>query len=100
MAKVVYTDWKDRVEEPEIIGVYENESVGHRAREKKEDELKEEGYDTDEEVHVWIEEIDIVRSETVTEKDIRLVMNALAGYPTTTSAKFTDKIERILRQYL
>lgn len=35
MAKVVYTDWKYRVEEPEIIGVYENESVGYKARQKK-----------------------------------------------------------------
>ena len=26
MAKVVYVDWKDRQFEPEIIGVYEDES--------------------------------------------------------------------------
>ena len=32
MAKVVYTDWKDRQYEPEIIGVYENHIKGHVAR--------------------------------------------------------------------
>ena len=34
MAKVVYVDWKDRQFEPEIIGVYEDESKGYEAREK------------------------------------------------------------------
>ena len=35
MAKVVYVDWKDRQFEPEIIGVYEDESKGYEARENK-----------------------------------------------------------------
>ena len=61
MAKVVYVDWKDRQFEPEIVGVYENESKGYEARENKEYELREEGYDTDEEVRVWIEDIEITR---------------------------------------
>lgn len=59
MAKVVYIDWKDRQYPPEIIGVYMNDSDGYDARETKEYELKAEGYDTDEEVSVWIEDIDI-----------------------------------------
>lgn len=59
MAKVVYTDWKDRQFEPEIIGVYRNDDDGYRAREAKEYELREEGYDTDEEVRVWIEDVEI-----------------------------------------
>ena len=100
MAKVVYTDWKDRAEEPEIIGVYENDVDGYSARANKEDELKEEGYDTDEEVRVWIEDIEIKRKETVSESEIELVMNALAGQPIVASSKLADKIENILRNYL
>lgn len=100
MAKVVYTDWKDRAEEPEIIGVFESDDDGYRARSSKDDELKEEGYDTDEEVRVWIEDVDIVRDEEMSESEIELVMNALAGHPTVTSARFADKVERILRKYL
>jgi hypothetical protein len=59
MAKVVYVDWKDRRFEPEIVGVYLNEDKGYKAREDKEYELKAEGYDTDEDVRVWIEDVDI-----------------------------------------
>ena len=59
MAKVVYTDWKDRRQPPEIVGVFLEDSAGYRAKEKKEDELKAEGYDTDEEVLVWIEDVEI-----------------------------------------
>lgn len=62
MAKVVYTDWRDRAEEPEIVGVYEDERDGYKAREKKECQLQSEGYDTDEEVRVWIEDIEITKS--------------------------------------
>lgn len=100
MAKVVYTDWKDRIEEPEIVGIYENDDDGYRARSNKEDEFNEEGYDTDEEVRVWIEDIEITREETINESEIELVMNALAGHPVVTSAKFADKIEKILRNYV
>ena len=87
-------------EESEIIGVYENDDDGYKARTNKEDALREDGHDTDEEVQVWIEEVSIFRSESVTENDIELVMNALAGHPVVTSAEFADKIERILRNYL
>lgn len=59
MAKVVYTDWRDRQHPPEIVGVFQEDAAGYRAREEKEDELKTEGYDIDEEVHVWIEEVEI-----------------------------------------
>lgn len=62
MAKVVYVDWRDRVEEPEIIGVYETGSDAYQARDNKENELIKEGYDTDEEVRVWIEDIEITRN--------------------------------------
>ena len=33
------------------------------------------------------------------EEEIEIVMNALAGYPTLTSAAFADKVEKILREY-
>ena len=59
MAKVVYVDWKDRQFETEIVGVFKNDDDGYRARESKEYELREEGYDTDEEVRVWIEDVEI-----------------------------------------
>ena len=35
----------------------------------------------------------------VTEEEIETVMNALAGTPTVTSAEFTNKIKKILREY-
>ena len=99
MAKVVYTDWKDRQFEPEIIGVYEEDDDGYKARAVKEDELKEE-YDIDEEVRVWIEEIEIHRNTTITQSEIDLVMNALAGHPVVTSANFANKVQKILENYL
>lgn len=100
MAKVVYVDWRDRMYEPEIIGVYECDSEGYTARENKEYELKDEGYDTEEEVRVWIEEIGIVRDEKITNEDIKLIMSALCGTPIVTSAQLADKVERILKRYL
>lgn len=36
----------------------------------------------------------------LTKQEIEIVMNALAGTPTLTTATFADKIENILRQYL
>ena len=35
----------------------------------------------------------------MTEKEIEVVMNALAGMPTLTTSKFADKVEKILRDY-
>lgn len=99
MAKVVYTDWQDRMEEPEIIGVYENDD-GYNAREDKEYELKEDGYDTTDDVRVWIEDVDIIRDEVITKNEIEIIMNALAGIPTLTSSKFADKVERILKKFV
>lgn len=102
MAKVVYTEWlnDELMEESEVIGVYENDSDGYKARESKEDELKEDGYDTEDDVRVWIESIDIVRDEVITNNEIELVMNALAGHPTMTSSKFADKVKRILKKFV
>lgn len=39
------------------------------------------------------------KNEAMTEEGIQTVMAALAGAPTLTSAKFADKVERILRSY-
>lgn len=33
------------------------------------------------------------------EKEIEVVMNALAGTPTVTTSEFAEKVERILRNY-
>ena len=57
MAKVVYVDWRDRQFAPEIVGAYITPESANRAKEKKELDLKKEGYDTDEEVHVCIAEV-------------------------------------------
>lgn len=35
----------------------------------------------------------------MTEKEIEIVMNALAGIPTVTTAEFANKVEKILRKY-
>ena len=35
----------------------------------------------------------------MTEKEIEVVMNALAGEPTLTSVEFANKVEKILRNY-
>lgn len=35
----------------------------------------------------------------VTEEEIETVMNALVGIPTVTTAKFANKVEKILRKY-
>ena len=101
MAKVIYTEWlnKELDEHPEVYGVYEDGNEGYRVRESVEKDLKEEGFDTEEDVTVWIEEIEIVRDETITQKEIDVVMNALSGTPTLTTAEFANKIEKILKHY-
>ena len=100
MAKVIYTDWRDRVNEPEIIGVYEDVEAAYDAIANKEVELKNEGYDTEEEVRVCTEDVNIVRDVVITENEIELVMNALAGKSVVTTTKFVEKIEKILRNYI
>lgn len=35
----------------------------------------------------------------MTEKEIEIVMNALAGMPTVTTTEFANKVEKILRRY-
>ena len=37
-------------------------------------------------------------NETLTTKEFEIIMNALLGYPTLTTAKFADKVQRILKQ--
>ena len=36
----------------------------------------------------------------MSEKEIEIVMNALSGTPTVTTAEFANKVERILRKYM
>jgi hypothetical protein len=35
----------------------------------------------------------------MTEKEIEIIMNALAGIPTVTTSEFADKVEKILREH-
>ena len=35
----------------------------------------------------------------MTEKEIKIVMDALVGTPTLTTAEFADRVEKILREY-
>lgn len=59
MAKIVYVEYRES-RELDIVGVYENENIAYRIRELREYELKGEGYDTDDDVRVWIEDVNIV----------------------------------------
>lgn len=60
MAKIVYEQWRETYE-INIIGVYEDEDVAYRQRETRERELMEDGEDIEDEVRVWIEDVDIIR---------------------------------------
>ena len=42
-------------------------------------------------------QVNELKKNSLTEKQIEIVMNALAGYLTLTTAQFADKVERILR---
>lgn len=59
MAKIVYEQWRESYE-VNIIGVYTDEDKAYRVRENREYELKEEGYDTEDNVRVWIDDVDII----------------------------------------
>lgn len=93
-----------RLERPgkraESIGVYEEDDDGYDAAKEKEKELKEENYDTEEEVRVRIEDAEIHRRDSIDGAEIDMVMRALSGSPVVSSAECADKIERILRKYL
>lgn len=77
MAKIVYVEWMESGE-VDIIGVYTNERKAYRVRENKEYELKEEGYDTEDYVRVWIDDADIVSVDT--EEDIRMILDEMETY--------------------
>ena len=72
MAKIVYVEYKES-RELDIIGVYIDEDKAYRVREDKEYELKDEGYDTDEDVRVWIDDTDV-------ETGIEFVLNDMETY--------------------
>lgn len=98
MAKMVSVEWK-YFDEMSVVGIFESDMDGYRAREQKEYELKDEGHD-DEDVCVWIEDIDIVRDEVITNKDVEYVISALCGVPTISNTDFADKIKRILNKFV
>ena len=96
MAKVVYIEWKYGPE-TEIIGVFEDTNKAYDIREQKEYEFKEEGYD-DDEVRVWIEDIDIVRDEFLFKDDINLALKLLAN-ANVVSVLDLEKITKILKKF-
>ena len=60
---VVYVDWRDRMYEPEIIGVYEDYQMAHNACNEREAELVADGYEADEEFRVWVEDKMLIRKK-------------------------------------
>ena len=60
---IVYVDWRDRMYEPEIIGVYEDYQMAHNACNEREEELVADGYEADEEFRIWVEDKMLIRKE-------------------------------------
>ena len=56
---VVYSYWRDRVNEPDIIGAYKDENKARKTRLKTVEEYVGYGYEEDEEFNVWIECVDV-----------------------------------------
>lgn len=53
-AMVAYVDWRDRMYEPEILGIFRDEQEMQCMIKKKEKELKSEGFEIGEEVNICI----------------------------------------------
>lgn len=56
---LIYVDWRDRMFEPEILAAYADKEKAKRMKESKEKELESQGYELDEDFHVWIEDVKI-----------------------------------------
>jgi len=88
MAKIVYVDWRDRQFEPEIIGVYEDESMGVKARENKEYELTQEGYVAGDDFHVWVKDVEIFKNPKEKETINSFLRNIMEFKDRATGRKF------------
>ena len=52
---VVYSDWRDRMNEPELIGVYRDENKARKIRLETIKDYVDEGYEEDEDFRIWID---------------------------------------------
>ena len=100
MSKIVYAEWLNEIRSPEIVGVFENDQEAYDVRSAKESSLQEEGFDIEDDVRVWIQDVEIVRDFHVTNNEIETIMYALSGCTVYTSAPFANRIYAILRKYI
>ena len=52
---VVYSDWRDRMNSPELIGVYKDENKARKIRLETIKDNVDEGYEEDEDFRIWID---------------------------------------------
>ena len=52
---VVYSDWRDRMNEPELIGVYRDENKARKIRLETIEEYVNDGNEEDEDFRIWID---------------------------------------------
>ena len=52
---VVYSDWRDRMYSPELIGVYKDENKARKIRLETIKDYVDEGYEEDEDFRIWID---------------------------------------------
>ena len=52
---VVYSDWRDRMNSPELIGVYKDENKARKIRLETIKDYVDEGYEEDEDFRIWID---------------------------------------------
>lgn len=52
---VVYSDWRDRMNPPELIGVYKDENKARKIRLETIKDYIDEEYEEDEDFRIWID---------------------------------------------
>ena len=52
---VVYSDWRDRMKSPELIGVYRDENKARKIRLETIEEYVNDGNEEDEDFRIWID---------------------------------------------
>lgn len=57
---VITVDWKDRLHEPETVGVFADESKARDYQNDKILELEEEGYVEEDDFVVWFKKTDVI----------------------------------------
>lgn len=95
----LYTDWRDRANPPETLGVFEDEKDGLIEQGIQENYLRGLGYGEDE-VRVCLDKLMLYRSEVLSKDEYELVMSALDGVPLIASQELKDKLDRILKKHM